>query len=98
MFANLMENPIFPIILVGVSVLIVAISSFLLIRRHLRSQKKLPNALQKTFLMITLPKEAEIKEGENKQETTEEMLVEAEAFLNALGGMKAQRGVASALT
>ncbi|XOU94597.1 MAG: type IV secretory system conjugative DNA transfer family protein [Candidatus Kerfeldbacteria bacterium] len=94
-FANLMENSAFPIILVGISVLIVAISSFLIIRRNMRSQKKLPNALQKVMLLITLPKESEIKEGENKQESVEEMLVEAEAFLNALGGMKAQRGAAS---
>ena len=97
-FTNLMENELFPIILVGASVLIVVVSSFLLIRRRMRSDKKLPNALQKVTLLITLPKEAEIKEEENKQETTEEMIVEAEAFLNALGGMKAQRGVASMMT
>ncbi len=92
---NLMENPVFPIILVGFSVLLVVISSFLLIRRHLRSDNKLPTSLQQVMLLITLPKESEIKEGENKQETPEEMIFEAEAFLNALGGMKAQRGMSS---
>jgi len=99
MFGNLMDNPSFPIILVGISALILAIGSFLIIRKFLRSDKKLPESFKKTMLLITLPKEAELKEEEGKgQETMEQMLVEAEAFMNAFGGMKAERSLQSKMS
>lgn len=93
-FTNLLENPSFPVILAGFSVLIVLLGVILILRRHMRSEKSLPAALQRSILLVTVPKESEVKEEEGQREkTVAEMLVEAEAWFSALGGMRAQRGV-----
>jgi len=98
-FDNLMENPSFPIIVIGLAIIIILIIGFFVFRKILRSEKKLPSAFQKVILLITVPKEADLKDEEGHgQETMEQMLVEAEAFMNALGGMKAQRGLQAAMS
>ncbi len=98
-FISLLGDAAFPIILVGVSVLIVTIGAFFLLRRYLRSERHLPHPLRKTMLLVTVPKESEIKEEENRQqETVAEMLAETEAWFTALGGMRAQRGMGTSVT
>jgi len=98
-FSKLLENPSFPIILVIISVLVVVFGAVFLLRKFMRGEKSLPLALQKKMLLVTLPKESEIKEEEGRrEETVAEMLAGAEAWYSALGGMKAQRGVGKFFT
>ncbi|MFA6098699.1 MAG: type IV secretion system DNA-binding domain-containing protein [Patescibacteria group bacterium] len=67
--------------------------------KFLRGGKSQPHAFQKTFLLVTVPKESEIQDDQGqKQKTAAEELAEAEAWFSALGGMKAQRGVTSGIT
>ncbi|MCH7492717.1 type IV secretion system DNA-binding domain-containing protein [Patescibacteria group bacterium] len=94
--SKLMENTAFPFILAGLTIIIVGVVVVFFVRRHLRSEKSLPQSLQKAMLLVTLPKESEEKDGEGQRASTPaELLVEAEAWFTALGGMKAQRGTSA---
>ncbi|MBU0598369.1 type IV secretion system DNA-binding domain-containing protein [Patescibacteria group bacterium] len=96
MITQLLENPAFPVVLVAVSVLILMAGGFFIFFKYLRSNKHVPFALRMTMLLVTVPKESEIKDEEGRQsKTMAEMLAEAEAWFTALGGMKAERGMAS---
>ena len=98
-FATLLENPSFPVLLVGFSVLILLIGAVTIYFKFLRSEKALPFELRKVMLLVTLPKEALIQEEEgNRQRTIPEMLADAEAWFTALGGMQAQRGLGTVVT
>ncbi|MFH0804972.1 MAG: hypothetical protein V1916_02125, partial [Patescibacteria group bacterium] len=97
-FTALLGNPAFPLVLVGVSVLIVLLAAVFLLRRYLRSQKALPQLFQKVMLMVTVPKEAQLRDDEGQREKpVAELLVQAEAWFAALGGMRAQRGLGTYL-
>ncbi|MFA5135199.1 MAG: type IV secretion system DNA-binding domain-containing protein [Patescibacteria group bacterium] len=99
MFMNLLENPSFPVILVGISVLVVIFAGIFIFGKFLRSEKSLPPALRKTVLLVTVPKESEIKDEEGqRQRTVAEMLAEAEAWFTAIAGMRAQRGLGVVVT
>lgn len=99
MFTSLLENPSFPVILVGFSVLLVVIVGIFIFVKFLRGEKSLPHALRKTILLVTVPKESEIKDDEGQREkTVPEMLAEAEAWFTALAGVRAQRGLGVVVT
>lgn len=98
-FVTLLENPSFPVLLVGFSVLILLIGAVIIYFKFLRSEKALPLELRKVMLLVTLPKEALIQEeGGKRERTIPEMLTDAEAWFTALGGMQAQRGLGTVVT
>ncbi|MBI5037181.1 MAG: type IV secretory system conjugative DNA transfer family protein [Candidatus Kerfeldbacteria bacterium] len=98
LWGNLVSSSAFPILLLSISVVIVVVASFLLLRRHMRNERALPEALQKIVLLVTVPKESEmaIREGQPQHEL-QSMLAEAEAWFATLGGMRAQRGMTSSI-
>ncbi len=98
-FATLLENPSFPVILVGFSVLIFLIGGVAIYFKFLRSEKALPFEFRKVMLLVMLPKEALVKEEQGSRDrTVQEMLADAEAWFTALGGMRAQRGLGTVVT
>lgn len=97
-FTRLLGSGSFAVLLAGVSVLVTVIAGFFLLRRHLRSEKALPQALQKVVLLVTVPKESEMADGEGRSmPEVQELLAQAEAWFSTLGGMRAQRGMTAAV-
>ncbi len=96
--AGIFSNAIFPITLLGVSALILLIGVFFLLRRYVRGEKAIPQAFRKIILLVTVPKESEIKETAGERaKTMAEMLAIPEAWFSILGGMKAQRGLGTVM-
>src|SRR3989339_783890 len=81
--ARIFSSEIFPIALLGVSALILLIGVFFLLRRYVRGEKAIPQAFRKTILLVTVPKESEIKETAGEREKTmAEMLAIPEAWFS----------------
>ncbi len=98
--AHPLESAAFPIVLIGVSIIITVVAAFFIIKKRLRSEKSLPHALQKVLLLVTVPKESEMGEDSEQMHTVQgiqDMLNEAEAWFSVLGGMRAQRGMGAAV-
>lgn len=92
--SSLFSSSIFPILLVSVSVLIVLLGVFFILRRYIKGKHSLPNSLRKITLLVTVPKEAEMKQEEReRQKTIAEELAVPEAWFSVLGGMRAERSV-----
>lgn len=82
------------LLIFGIAAMLLAGLVFFL-RRFLRSGKRVPVAFHRTILLVTLPKESaeqEQKEERATEKNLEEKLFSAEALMNVLGGIKAQRG------
>ncbi|MFA5051715.1 MAG: type IV secretory system conjugative DNA transfer family protein [Patescibacteria group bacterium] len=91
---DVVGNSGFPLFLVGVSVLLVALAGFGLLFLKMRRGKQVPESLRKVILLITVPKESSIKETEHDGvRPVAELLAAAEAWFSVLGGMRAQRGL-----
>jgi len=83
------------LLIFGLVVLFIAGLIYFL-RRYLHGEKRIPSAFHMVRLLVTLPKESveqEQKEERTAEGTLEEKLANAEAFMNSLGGMRAQRGM-----
>lgn len=98
LLTDMVGNPRFPLFLVGVSVLLVALAGFGLLFLKMRRGKQIPEALRKVVLLVTVPKESSIKESERDgKRPIAELLASAEAWFSVLGGMRAQRGLGAAV-
>jgi hypothetical protein len=96
--SSFFSGSVFPIILVAISSLILLTGVFFILRRYVRGTKSMPLAFRKSVLLVTVPKEAEMKEDQgNREKTLEEILAVPEAWFSVLGGMRAQRGAGTVM-
>ena len=85
----------FVIILAFIGIII-----FMFMKWKMKTRSKLPRAISKIFLSITLPKESSSKSQDAREQNVQTMrshIALAEGLFNSIGGMKAERGMKSSL-
>lgn len=73
---------------------------FMLAKWKMKKGAKLPHALSKIYLQVSLPKESSLKTQENKEsnpQTVKTQIALAEGLFNSIGGMRAERGLKAVL-
>ncbi len=96
MWEGFSSSPLFYVFIVIAGLVVIGLAASIVLRFTIKKKRSVSSALRHVILLVTVPKEQEAAE-QDQRKTIEEQLVVAEAWWNALGGMHAQRGASSLL-
>ncbi len=88
---NFISNESVQIGLILIAILVVIGLVFDLLKRWLRHRNRIPVALQKTILLVTVPKDVDEKEEQRLSREPKEVLAVAETLYSNLGGIKPEK-------